>query len=184
LQSSGRSLNDGTKRGAAPAGGFPGVTRPGWVRLLFLAVVLYALAGEIIRKEWRQPYPGLFMPGFPGTGLLRMTAQEGQTNVVRTTVHFADGSSVEVPRGDLFGNDFFPSTLPVKYFRMGREKGKDGPLPDDAKAFLAARLKQLFPGRPVTSATMEALRVAFPLDRPREQRVVGVDDAREIPLGP
>jgi hypothetical protein len=154
------------------------------VRLVFLLVVLYAVAGEVVRKEVRQPYPGLFMPAFDGVGLSRMTRDEGELDLIAITVRFRDGSEEGVPRGVLFGDDFFPTVLPVKFFTAGLGADGKGPLPADAKAFLAARLAAVFPGKPVESVTFRAVRTSFPLDRPGDRRAVGVDAERVIPFSP
>jgi hypothetical protein len=179
LQSS--SSSDGTRNRQAAHGG---VGRPGLVRLLFVVIILYWIAGEFMRKDVRQPYPGLYLPAFPGIGLLKMTASEGEVQVIRIMVHFADGTTEEAPRAALFGNDFFPTLFPSKYFSLGRETDKNAPLPADAKAFLAVRLQHLYPGRDITSVTFQALHEAFPLDHPNDRTVMNIDQERAIPFSP
>jgi hypothetical protein len=122
------------------------------------------------------------MPAFPGIGLVKMTADEGEIVVPKITVTFADGTMQEVSSAELFGDDFFPPLLPSKYFTVGRGPDKKGPLPEDAKAFLASRLKKLFAGRGVASVTFQALRESFPLDHSEKRTVIGVEDERVIPF--
>jgi hypothetical protein len=185
LQKSDRTPTDGTRSGVTARYGPAGsVARPGLVRLLFLWVVLYFIAGVTIRKGIRPIYPALTMPAFSGIGLGKMTADEGETTQIRIFVRFADQSTVEVPRAELLGNDFFPSVLPVKFVTVGRGSDKNGPLPEDATQFLAVRLEKLFPGKSVAAVTFQVLRVAFPLDRPNDRKIVGVVQERVIPFTP
>ena len=176
---------DGARKGSpALNGAHAGVAHPGLVRLLFLVFIAYWLVGAIVRKDVRQPYPGLSMPPFGGIGLNRMTKDEGETTLVRIKIRFADQTTTEVTRSALFGNDFYPSVLPDKYFVLGREGAKDSGLPDDAKQFLAERLEKLYTGKAVAAVTFQAVRVSFPLDRPNDRMDVGMADERVVPFSP
>jgi len=158
--------------------------RPGLVRLLFAVCILWFIAGALIRKGVGQPYPVLTMPAFSGIGLLKMTHDEGEVYVEQIQIRFADKTTVELRPVEFFGDDFFPSVLPGKYFVLGRGTNRDGPLPQDAKQFLATRLEKLYPSRPVASVTFQVLRMVFPLDRPKELTVAEVADERVFSFSP
>lgn len=176
---------DGARKGSpALNGAHAGVAHPGLVRLLFLVFIAYWIVGAIVRKDVRQPYPGLSMPPFSGIGLSRMTQDEGEVILVRIIVRFADQTTAEVSRAALFGNDFYPTVLQNKYFDLGRDGGKDAGLPNDARQFLAQRLEKLYPGKAVASVAFRAVRVSFPLDQPNVRTDVGVADERIVPFSP
>jgi hypothetical protein len=171
------------------------------VRLLFAAWIFYFIAGLIIRKTWGEPYPGLFMPSFAGTGLSHLSATQGETVVPRITVTFSDRTTAEITSKQLVGGAFFPPAILGKYFvpkhRYGPLGGLDDrvrpppddnsqamptppwpgnpqadpPVPADAERYLEKRVQMLFPDKTPVSVRIQLNREIISLDHPQNRSI-------------
>jgi hypothetical protein len=183
------------------------------VYLLFAAVLAYFIVGLALRSRIGEVYPGLFMPGFPGEGIERVTPAEGQTNLLRIRVDFADGTFEWVPLRRFCGDTMNPFALARQLFLSRADAAARGltvserlaglanaiwqgphhasapgrdfvELPADVQAFVAKRAGELFPGRTATYVTLEMHQVRVPLRDPQRQRDAGTVASFQVAVKP
>ena len=159
---------------AFPRDRFPGsVAQANRIRCVFLAFVVYFIIGMIVRKELGQPYPGLFMPAFPGMGLKSMSAHEGEIVILEITIRFRDQTAVKTTARQLFGGDIYPPSVASRFFLHDpADAAKQLPVPDDAKAFLKTIVSAKYPRKEVESVAFVPLLESFPLDQPGQRKVI------------
>ena len=148
------------------------------IRVLFLAWILIFVVETLVRKNYGEPYPGLFMPSFAGTGLVHMTRTEGETDLVHITVTFTDQTTLELSPKQLSGDALFPSQIVSQMFRAPitpgspENPGAFRPVMPDAKRFLYARLRVLYSNKTPASMVFIVDRESVQLDHPQSTKVV------------
>jgi hypothetical protein len=172
------------------------------VRLLFIFVLAYFLAGMAIRKTVGEPYPGLFMPSFGGPGLEKMTAESGELLVPHFEINFTDHTLAKISLTRLCGRAVFGMALPHQVFlpqseadmnklridaRINRKilsyfnpepptAGKIvfRPVTSDMQEFLKKRVKVLFPQKTATQMKFSIYRTSVRLADIKDQKIVGL----------
>jgi hypothetical protein len=135
-----------------------------FIRVVFAALLVGFTAQMAVTKVWREPYPGLFQPGFGGFG-----GQQGQPGTMATvpaptvTATYADGSTATFSDRDVMARS---KSAPAAVFRSAFAAAGPGsprlrPLDPRTSAWLDARLTELGGGRRPTSAVIAWHQVTF-----------------------
>jgi hypothetical protein len=138
------------------------------VRALFALLLVGFVVQLVIAKVWPgQPYPGLFMPGFPASGVRAGTTTVRQPII---TVTYNDGSTATFSGREVMAQS---TTLPLAVFR--KAFGPNSRSDPDTLAWLEHRLSDLGGGRQPVQAVVSWRQVVYDLDGQRAPQVTATE---------
>jgi hypothetical protein len=161
------------------------------IRLLFPGFILLGLSLFVVREIWGEPYPGLFMPAFAGTGLHMISPTDGIIFFPKVTVTFSDNSTADISVDRLFAGspgsahrimlfDIAPNPDPPQSWRGIRGKLHEWvehhvpgcrevtfntawTVPNDVQDYLHRNVLKLFPSRTPATLKISINRGVFPV---------------------
>ncbi|GAA4286672.1 hypothetical protein GCM10022262_10310 [Georgenia daeguensis] len=129
-----------------------------------------------VDEMWREPYPGLFQPGFGGIGPVAGTVDSDEPTV---TVDYADGGSETFSHLEVMAQ---AKSSPTRVFSTAfRPDSPRRDLPETV-AWLEERVSVLAGGREPVRAVISWRTVHYDLDEDGPPRVT-VGDRTVIPFG-